>query len=167
MPQSASAPVAGVCHLRYERGVTRRSTYFFDGGSRPNPGPVEVAVVSRGLAHFRDDVGSGDNSQAEWSALLFAAEIAVAQGASNVLFVGDSSLVVHQASGAWPCRSVQLQSYHAALQDLIAPLEKVAFRHVARSKNLAGIALARRHLPDWSGTNHADRTAAIPASDRR
>lgn len=125
----------------------RASIYYFDGGARPNPGPMEAAVVSRGIAHFRDDLPHGDNNQAEWLALLFAVELAGTQMARDVLFVGDSVLVVQQARGAWPCRSSQLMPYLAAFRAAVAGFERVRLRQVPRSKNLAGIALARRHLP--------------------
>lgn len=108
---------------------------------------MEIAVVSRGEAHFRDDLGSGDNNQAEWLALLFAAELAAARRATDVLFVGDSFLVVQQASGAWPCRSDQLRPYLKAFDEAAAAFPRFRLRHVPRSKNLAGIALARRGLP--------------------
>lgn len=127
--------------------MTQRRTFFFDGGSRPNPGPMELAIVSKGQAYFRDDIGVGDNNEAEWLALLFALELAQSQGVVDALFVGDSSLVVHQASGAWPCRSAQLQSYYEAFGKAASNFVKVRVRHVPRTKNLAGIALARRGLP--------------------
>ena len=131
------------------RAMVQRETFYFDGGSRPNPGPIELAVVTRGRAHFRDDAGLGDNNQAEWLALLFAAELAGRQGARDVLFIGDSALIVQQASGAWPCRSVQLQPYLAAFTQTRSSFTRVRLRHVPRSRNLAGIALARRGLPGW------------------
>jgi ribonuclease HI len=121
-----------------------RATYHFDGGCRPNPGPREMAVVSRGRTWFRDDLGIGDNNEAEWAALLHAAELAQADGAGNVLFVGDSALVVEQASGRQPCRSPHLQPYLDAFRAAAAAFVRVRLRHVPRSKNLAGIALARR-----------------------
>lgn len=104
-------------------------------------------MVSRGVAHFRDDLPHGDNNQAEWLALLFAVELARAQGGRDVLFVGDSTLVVEQARGAWPCRSPQLMPYLATFRAAIGSFERVRLRQVPRSKNLAGIALARRYLP--------------------
>jgi ribonuclease HI len=127
--------------------MMRRGIFFFDGGSRPNPGPMEVAVVSRGETHFRDDLGSGDNNEAEWLALLFAAELAAGTGAGDVLFMGDSTLVIQQARGLWPCRSPQLRGYLAAFQEAAKAFPRVVLRQVPRSKNLAGIALARRGLP--------------------
>lgn len=127
--------------------MKRHRIFFFDGGARPNPGPMEAAVVSRGGAHFRDDLGHGDNNQAEWLALLFAVELAAAEDASSAIFIGDSMLVVQQASGAWPCRSPQLRPYLAAFRQAASALPGHWLRQVPRSKNLAGIALARRFLP--------------------
>ena len=49
---------------------------FFDGGCRPNPGVMEVAVVARGVAYFFDNVGCGTSSDAEWLALRLALQLA-------------------------------------------------------------------------------------------
>jgi ribonuclease HI len=126
--------------------MTQQSIFFFDGGCRPNPGPMEIAVVSRGQTYIREDLGSGDNNQAEWLALLFAVELATAQGSPDPVFAGDSMLVVQQAMGIWRCRSSQLEPYLAAFQTAVGGLPRVRVRHVRRSKNLAGFALARRRL---------------------
>lgn len=127
--------------------MAKRSIFFFDGGARPNPGAMEIAVVHRGQAHVRDDLGQGDNNQAEWLALLFAVERAVEEGATDALFIGDSVLVIRQASGAWPCRSTHLQPYLAAFRQAVERLPRYRLRQVPRAKNLAGIELARRGLP--------------------
>lgn len=125
----------------------QRAIFHFDGGSRPNPGPMEIAVVVGGKAYFRDDIGSGDNNEAEWLALLFAVELANASQARDVRFIGDSTLVIRQASGAWPCRSAQLQPHLTTFKQAVTAFDRVVLRHVPRSKNLAGIALAQRGLP--------------------
>ncbi|MCP3734747.1 reverse transcriptase-like protein [Sphingomonas sp. RP10(2022)] len=122
-----------------------RMTLHFDGGARPNPGRMEIAVVTGGRAHIRDDVGEGDNCTAEWMALRYAVEIALAAGARDVLLVGDARTIVEQALGNWRCRSPQLQPHLAAYRAAIAGIARVHVRHVPRSKNLAGIALAARH----------------------
>ena len=122
-----------------------RMTLYFDGGSRPNPDRMEVAVVSGGRTYIRDDLGPGDNCTAEWLALLYAVEIAVAAGAADAVFVGDARTIVEQALGRWRCRSPQLQPHLAAYRIATAGFARVHVRHVGRSKNLAGIALARRH----------------------
>lgn len=125
--------------------MTARLKLFFDGGCRPNPGPIETAVVMRGAAHFRDDLGCGDNNVAEWLALLDAVRLAMAAGARDVVFVGDSAVVIAQASGKGRCRSPQLQPHLDAYRAAAAGFDRVILRCVPRARNLAGIALARRH----------------------
>lgn len=124
--------------------MTGRLTIFFDGGCRPNPGPIETAVVMRGVAHFQNQLPAGDNNEAEWLALLRAAELAVGTGAQDALFVGDSALVIGQATQRLKCRSAQLRALHDAFKAATAGIARVRCRLVPRSKNLAGIALARR-----------------------
>jgi len=118
-----------------------RLRIFFDGGCRPNPGRMELAAVARGVTYRRDDVGIGGNEEAEWLALLHAVEIARNLGADDVELRGDSRSVINQASGAAKCRSPHLAVYRAA----IAAIPRVRLRYVPRSRNLAGIALARTH----------------------
>jgi len=125
----------------------RGSLFFFDGGCRPNPGPIEIAVVCGGRAYFRDDIGTGDNNEAEWLALRFALELAMSWKTPDPVFIGDSMLIVQQAKGAYRCRSRQLQPHVDAFREAALHLPRIRLRHVPRSKNLAGIALARRGLP--------------------
>lgn len=125
--------------------MSETTRIFFDGGCRPNPGTIEVAAVVRGVASVRTDIGHGDNSAAEWHALLHAAWIARTLGLHDVEFVGDSALVVRQASGAAKCRRPELRACLAAFREATAGIARVRMRHVPRAKNLAGIALAARH----------------------
>jgi ribonuclease HI len=122
-------------------------TLFFDGGCRPNPGPMEVAVASHGRVSIRVDLGDGDNNEAEWLAILHAVELAQEAGADDVLLIGDSVLVVEQARGRQRCRSPHLQPYLDAYRIAAASIPRIRLRQVPRSKNLAGIALAQRGLP--------------------
>ena len=120
-----------------------RTIIHFDGSARPNPGAITTALIHRGVSHIRGDLGEGDNSAAEWLALLHAVELAVGLGAQDVLFVGDSAVVIGQATGCSPCRSAHLQPFLAAYQAAVAPIARVRLRRVRRGKNLAGIALDR------------------------
>jgi ribonuclease HI len=122
-----------------------RSKIYFDGGCRPNPGPMETAVVVHGVSHIRTGLAIGGSSEAEWLALIHAAEIAIAHGLEDVVFIGDSQLVINQAKGLWKCRAPELQIHHTIFRALEARLPNIALRHVPRSRNLAGIALQRRH----------------------
>ena len=122
----------------------RRVKVFFDGGCRPNPGPIEAAVVVRGQAHLFDDLGSGTNGDAEWLALIRALELAQSLGLEEVELVGDALAVVREADAA--LRSGQAASAHAAtFLALAAKAPPARIRWIKREQNLAGIALAARH----------------------
>ncbi len=120
-------------------------TLYFDGGARGDPARMEIGVVAHGHSYMRDDMGVGDNCTAEWLALRYAAAIATAAGARDVLFIGDARTIVEQALGRWACRSPQLLPHRDAWVQARKGFDRVHVRHVPRSKNLAGIALARRH----------------------
>lgn len=121
---------------------------YFDGGCRPNPGPIETAVVLRGVADIRRGLGIGGNEQAEWLALLHAIEIAAARGERDIILIGDSLSVIGQASGAQPGRSAEARACRARFDEAVRGFDRVRLRHSGRAQNLAGIALerARWHL---------------------
>ena len=118
---------------------------FFDGGCRPNPGPIECAVVRKGVAHYRHDLGAGSNSDAEWLAAIHALEIALQNGDRDITLLGDSTLVVTQASGTARCRSAALEAHRARFAELAVGFDRFRIRHIGRAQNLAGIALAELH----------------------
>lgn len=121
----------------------RRVKVYFDGGCRPNPGEMAAAVVIRGVTHHFPALGYGTNSDAEWLALLHALRIAQAAEAGPFDLLGDSALVVNQASGVWPCRSPDLLAHRQAFSHLAMLRPPTRIRRIARSQNLAGIALDR------------------------
>lgn len=112
---------------------------YFDGGCRPNPGAMETAAVLRGVADIRRGLGHGGNEQAEWLALLHALQIAAARGEADIILIGDALSVIRQASGTLPCPA----AWQARFQEAMRPFDRVRFRHVKRTQNLAGIALER------------------------
>ncbi len=120
---------------------------YFDGGARPNPGMIETGVVVRGRFHHKTGLGPGDNNIAEWLGLLHALDIAKAMGERAIILIGDSALVIHQAKGEWPCRSAALQDHYDSFARQSADFDRIRLRHVGRSHNLAGIALANLHDP--------------------
>lgn len=125
--------------------MSRRLKVYFDGGCRPNPGPIEVAAVVRGVAHVRGDLGAGSSGDAEWLALIHALEIALASGERDFELVGDSRNVIAQATGAMPSRSANDRAHRARFTALTAQRPPVRVRWIKRAQNLAGIALAARH----------------------
>ncbi|HEY0148489.1 MAG TPA: reverse transcriptase-like protein [Allosphingosinicella sp.] len=120
----------------------KRLKLFFDGGCRPNPGRVEAAVVARGTSYFFDDLGIGTSSDAEWLALLAALGVAHSLGVAEFDLIGDCANVIAQARGEAPCRSRSCLEHRERLQ--AASVQPRRIRWIARTQNLAGIALERR-----------------------
>ena len=122
----------------------RRLKVYFDGGCRPNPGRIEVAVVVRGFTHFFDDLGSGTSEDAEWLALRMALRVAQSSGESAFDLLGDSAHVIAQANGAAKGRGQAALEHRAAFLVAAASAPPRRIRWIQRNQNLAGIALARR-----------------------
>ncbi len=117
---------------------------FYDGGCRPNPGPIEAAVVVRGIVHRFDDLGPGSSTDAEWLALIAALELAQTLGLSDIALTGDALAVIKQAQLA--LQTGCAASGHAAVfLGMAAKTPRVRLRWTKRQQNLAGIALAARH----------------------
>lgn len=114
---------------------------FFDGGCRPNPGMMETAVVTRGQVWHRPAIGHGTNDEAEWQALLDALDVASELGAQDIVLLGDSALIVAQASGAQ--KPGVFASFQASYLAKAAAFTRVRIRQIKRAQNLAGIALAK------------------------
>jgi ribonuclease HI len=122
--------------------TARRIKIYFDGGCRPNPGRMEIAVVVSGVATVDRDAGTGSSMDAEWLALIAALRLARARGLADFVLLGDSAAVVAQANGTVRARGEAvryLADFHALVGD--GPPPRV--RHIKRTQNLAGIALAR------------------------
>ena len=122
-----------------------RLRVWFDGGCRPNPGPIEVAVVARGVTYLFGDLGCGSSSDAEWLALHKAVEVAQQAGEPGYELIGDCKAVIEQASGKTSCRGVAAQAHRERFLALAAPSSPARLRWTGRHQNLAGIALAARH----------------------
>ena len=117
---------------------------YFDGGCRPLPIGMEICAVIAGEAQMQRQLGEGSAMEAEWRALLFAAETALERGIRAPLFVGDALAVIRQARGE-AAVPAPLQKLCTTWQTLIPQLGSFRLRHVKRQQNLAGIALARLH----------------------
>ena len=124
--------------------MTQRVKVFFDGGCRPNPGMMEVAVVVGGRSYIQHDLGHGTNEDAEWLALIAALKTAQSLGLSDFVLMGDAVAVIGPANGTVRCRGAATV-HLASLRALEGTAGPVRIRYVKRAQNLAGIALARLH----------------------
>ena len=103
---------------------------------------METAVAARGQIWHRPAIGHGTNDHAEWLALIDALEVAATLGAQDIVLLGDSAFVVGQASGALKPRA-EFVPHLVRYAALTAEFARVRVRRIARSQNLAGIALDR------------------------
>jgi ribonuclease HI len=129
----------------------RRLKVFFDGGCRPNPGRIEVAVVARGVTTFFDDLGWGTSNDAEWLALRTALRVAQSLGEGPFELLGDCANVIDQANGEAKCRSAGALQHKARFAEGAALAPPSRIRWIARTQNVAGIALARRRGEPFRG----------------
>ncbi|HEX8126749.1 MAG TPA: reverse transcriptase-like protein [Allosphingosinicella sp.] len=123
----------------------RRLKIFFDGGCRPNPGRIEVAVVARGVSYYFDDLGSGTSNDAEWLALTLALRVGQSLGERDFDLIGDCANVIAQANGESRCPTQAAAAHRSRFRDLAESSPPKRVRWIARTQNLAGIALASRH----------------------
>lgn len=111
---------------------------YFDGGARPNPGQMEAAVVVEGGQKLRRALGHGTNNVAEWTACLWALEVAHELGFTEVEIAGDSQLVVHQAAGEWKVRHEDLRPFKVEFDRVAAQFAYIRMVWVPRDINPAG-----------------------------
>ena len=104
---------------------------------------METAVVARGILYHQPRLGSGSSERAEWLALLHALRVAREIGARDVVLIGDSLSVIHQVRGVARCRGAAERAALEAVRAQFGHFTRVRLRHVPRSRNLAGSALAR------------------------
>ena len=95
------------------------------------------------MVHLRADLGEGSSGDAEWLALLHALEVASAAGERDLLLLGDSASVIDQAKGI--ARRRLPPEVEARFVDLIGRFDRLRFRRIKRTQNLAGIALEQGH----------------------
>lgn len=122
----------------------RRLKVFFDGGCRPNPGPVEAAVVIRGIPHLFDDLGIGNNRDAEWLALIRAMELTRTMGLSGVELIGDAVEIITKANRVLTSGESS-DDHEKRFLALAVETTPARVRWIKRAQNLAGITLAARH----------------------
>ena len=72
--------------------------------------------------------------------------MAVSVGARDVVFLGDSALVVGQVSGRAKCRSHDFEAHLEKFRSIADNFDRVRIRRIPRTQNLAGIALTKTHL---------------------
>jgi ribonuclease HI len=118
---------------------------YFDGGCKPNPGEMELAVISDcGTVKIYERIGYGTNNVAEWMGFLAAVQHALSVEGKHRI-IGDSKLVVSQANGVWQVKKPELMEYKAIYDEMVkGQAGRLTITHVLRDRNKAGIFLDRK-----------------------
>ncbi len=123
-----------------------------DGGSRGNPGlsgagaVVIDAASGNILREISEAVGIATNNVAEYSAVIFALEVAFEiDPAAEIVVRMDSKLVVEQMSGGWKIKHPDMLSLGARVQQLISG-KNVEFVWIPREQNVLADALANKAM---------------------
>jgi ribonuclease HI len=120
-----------------------RLKIYFDGGCRPTPGVMEIALVVRGQQFVLRDQGFGTSTDAEWLALIEACRISLSFEKQPLIILGDCAPVIDQANGKAKARGSS-RAHLDVFQQLVGD-NPPQIRHVKLSQNRAGIALQILH----------------------
>ncbi|MEG2260289.1 MAG: 6-carboxytetrahydropterin synthase QueD [Raoultibacter sp.] len=119
-----------------------------DGGSRGNPGPAgcgfELLDATTGdvLALAGTFLGTASNNVAEYSALVWGMQNALAAGVQHLSARADSELMVKQMLGAYKVKSADLKPLFLQARSLAAQFSHFDIQHVYRSDNKEADAMA-------------------------
>ncbi|MCL2332386.1 MAG: 6-carboxytetrahydropterin synthase QueD [Actinomycetia bacterium] len=125
-------------------------TLHTDGGSRGNPGPSGIGfVLERGSVEVANGgafIGTTTNNVAEYEALIWGLENALALGARRVEMIADSELMVRQVTGVYKVKNEALKALASRVQALLGELESWSFEHTLREANSEADALVNQAL---------------------
>ncbi len=112
-----------------------------DGASKGNPGDAgagyilsrDASIIARGKKYL----GVTTNNVAEYMAMIIGLEKALSLGATGVIALTDSQLIVNQIEGLYRVRKSHLKPLHRRCLDLISDLDTFTIRYVPSSRNRA------------------------------
>jgi len=124
---------------------------YTDGASRGNPGPAAIGIHvtdmdSQTIAEHGEVLGVQTNNFAEYTAVIRALELSLAQGVKNVILRSDSELMVKQMTGVYKVKSDAILPLYDRVRELLSRFSSVTFEHVRRENNRVADRLANEAL---------------------
>ena len=122
-----------------------------DGGSRGNPGIAGFGfdLVDENGAPIASGgwfLPKATNNVAEYSALVWGLENALAAGVADITVRADSELMVKQMLGQYKVKSEDLKPLFMRAKDLFSRFAKASIAHVYRTENKRADALANETM---------------------
>lgn len=134
--------------------MIKRAILHTDGGSRGNPGPSGIGfviLVDDGrelvtLSEGGDFIGEATNNVAEYHALIWGLENALALEVEHLDVRLDSELLVKQIKGEYKVRNEGLKPLFLQVLALLRKLGSFKISHVYREDNARADALANKAM---------------------
>lgn len=115
-------------------------TIYTDGGSRGNPGPAATGIVIKNehhkiLAAYGEFLGKQTNNYAEYKAIISALKKAKELGATEVMCLADSKLVIEQLNGNWKVKEPTIRILFFEAIKALRQFSSYELRHIRRELN--------------------------------
>lgn len=125
---------------------------YVDGASQGNPGPSGVGVVicreGQTVKNIASYIGNATNNVAEYTALIYALEEALAMKADAVKINTDSQLMHHQLKKIYKIKSENIIGLHNQAVRLMAAFKDVSLKHIPREENRGADKLATKAIKE-------------------
>jgi len=123
---------------------------YTDGGSRGNPGPAGIGfILNHGFVKSCDGgapIGVATNNVAEYKALIWGLENALALNITYLEARADSELLVKQLRGEYKVKNTDLKPLFLDVRNLAKQFEVCEFVHIPREENEEADALANEAM---------------------
>lgn len=130
--------------------MPREIEIFIDGASKGNPGPSGIGVViceeGKPLKNISSYIGKATNNVAEYTAMLYALEEALALKADIVKINTDSQLLYKQIKKTYKIKSPNIIGLYNRVTRLMAAFSRVIINNIPRENNLGADKLANRGI---------------------
>ena len=127
---------------------------YTDGGSRGNPGPAGIGfVLKHGFVKSCDGgaaIGEATNNVAEYKALIWGLENALALNIKELEVRADSELILKQLRGEYRVKNAALKPLFLDALALSKKFELCNFVHIPREENEEADALANEAMDVWA-----------------
>ncbi len=126
---------------------SRSCEVYIDGASRGNPGPAGVGVVfldgqTTPTRQLSKHIGETTNNVAEYMALVYAQQEALAAGCTHLTVKTDSELLTRQINGQYKVRDPHLRVLHDLAVHVGQRFTAWRVEHIPREQNALADRLA-------------------------
>ena len=125
---------------------------YIDGASQGNPGPSGVGVVicreGEIIKNISSYIGNATNNIAEYTALIYALEEALALKAETIRVNTDSQLLHHQLKKIYKIKNANIAGLYNQATHLISAFKDVSLKHIPREENRGADRLATKAIKE-------------------